>query len=198
MPRLTRAESQARTRDLLVETARELFLSDGYQATSVAKVADRAGLSTGAVYSNFEGKSGLALAVLHEFHTEQMRLLQEIFAQSGGMDAKLDAFENWSDQAMETGWPQLELEFALEAKGDPALVSAIAARERSAVDTVASVIEQQLQSLGLASVVPVKPLAAALVSQVIGVAVQRIIDPKVSIKGFVELARVTLHQFEQQ
>ena len=34
MPRMTRAESQARTRETLVATATELFLRDGYAATS--------------------------------------------------------------------------------------------------------------------------------------------------------------------
>ena len=43
MPRLSRAASQARTRAQLIETARELFLRDGYFATSLDKVADAAG-----------------------------------------------------------------------------------------------------------------------------------------------------------
>src|SRR5213083_506367 len=42
---LSRAESQARTRRLLVETARAMFLRDGYAATSLERVADEAGFS---------------------------------------------------------------------------------------------------------------------------------------------------------
>jgi AcrR family transcriptional regulator len=40
-----------------------LFLRDGYAATSLEKVADEAGYSKGAVYSNFWNKDELCLAV---------------------------------------------------------------------------------------------------------------------------------------
>ena len=54
--RLTRPESQARTRAELIATARDLFLSDGYAGTSLERVAEAAGYSKGAVYSNFASK----------------------------------------------------------------------------------------------------------------------------------------------
>ncbi|MFC7616074.1 TetR family transcriptional regulator [Actinokineospora soli] len=63
---MRREESRTRNRAALVSTARELFLSDGYQATSIAKVAAESGFTTGAVYSNFDGKAQLALVVLRE------------------------------------------------------------------------------------------------------------------------------------
>lgn len=64
MARLSRAESQAQTRELLIETARRLFVSDGFLGTSLEKVAATAGYSKGAVYSNFDGKAALFLAVM--------------------------------------------------------------------------------------------------------------------------------------
>lgn len=68
---MSRAERQARTREQLLATARALFLRDGYFATSLERVADAAGYSKGAVYSNFAGKDELCRAVLDEIHTEQ-------------------------------------------------------------------------------------------------------------------------------
>lgn len=47
------------TRDRLIAAARDEFLEHGYQATSVARVARRAGLTTGAIYSNFSSKAAL-------------------------------------------------------------------------------------------------------------------------------------------
>ena len=55
---------------MLVETARAMFLRDGYAATSLEKVAEEAGFSKGAVYSNFDGKDDLCLAVLETIHHE--------------------------------------------------------------------------------------------------------------------------------
>jgi len=64
--RLTREESQARTRADLLRAANRLFLRDGYAATSLAAIADEAGLTKGAVYSNFASKDDLFLAVLQQ------------------------------------------------------------------------------------------------------------------------------------
>jgi AcrR family transcriptional regulator len=66
VPRMTRAESQAQTRAQLVKTARQLFFEDGYHPTSLEKVADAAGFSKGAVYSNFDDKEALFLALVDE------------------------------------------------------------------------------------------------------------------------------------
>ena len=61
--RLSRAERQARTRDDLIDAADELFSANGFHATSVDAVADAAGYTKGAVYSNFASKEELFLAV---------------------------------------------------------------------------------------------------------------------------------------
>jgi AcrR family transcriptional regulator len=64
--RLTREESKSRTRAQLLRAANRLFLRDGYSATSLGAIAEEAGLTKGAVYSNFESKEDLFLAVLEE------------------------------------------------------------------------------------------------------------------------------------
>jgi AcrR family transcriptional regulator len=62
--RLTREESKARTRGELLRAASRLFLRNGFVATSLADIAEEAGLTKGAVYSNFESKEELFLALL--------------------------------------------------------------------------------------------------------------------------------------
>jgi AcrR family transcriptional regulator len=64
--RLTRAESKTRTRAELLRAANRLFLRDGFVATSLAAIADEARLTKGAVYSNFESKEDLFLALLQQ------------------------------------------------------------------------------------------------------------------------------------
>ena len=60
---LTRADRQAQTRDELIAAADRLFTRTGFHATSVDAVADEAGYTKGAVYSNFESKEDLFFAV---------------------------------------------------------------------------------------------------------------------------------------
>jgi AcrR family transcriptional regulator len=64
--RLTREESKARTRAELLRAASRLFLRNGYVATSLSDIAEEAALTKGAVYSNFESKEELFLALLQE------------------------------------------------------------------------------------------------------------------------------------
>src|SRR5699024_2058850 len=91
MSRLTRAESPAHTREQLVTTARELFLAHGYTATSLERVAETAGFSKGAVYSNFRNKDGLCLAVLDAIHEEQAEGVNAALSATSTLDELLVA-----------------------------------------------------------------------------------------------------------
>jgi AcrR family transcriptional regulator len=50
---------RARTRRALLEAARELLQERGYAGTTLEAVAERAGMSTGAIYGNFKNRSDL-------------------------------------------------------------------------------------------------------------------------------------------
>ncbi len=52
------------TRRRLLDAASEVFLEKGYEGTRVAEIARRAGLTTGAIYGNFESKADLLTAAL--------------------------------------------------------------------------------------------------------------------------------------
>lgn len=64
MARLTRAEQQERTRAAVLAAARQEFTERGYAEAKVDRIAERAELTRGAVYSNFPSKRALYLAVL--------------------------------------------------------------------------------------------------------------------------------------
>jgi len=69
--RLTREESRAQTRERLLDAAFAVFVKDGIDAASIEEVAEAAGYSRGAFYSNFESKDELLCAVLdREIHRE--------------------------------------------------------------------------------------------------------------------------------
>jgi AcrR family transcriptional regulator len=61
---LTRAQQQERTRAVVLAAAREEFAERGYAEATVDRIAERAELTRGAVYSNFPSKRAVYLAVL--------------------------------------------------------------------------------------------------------------------------------------
>lgn len=48
----------------ILDAARDLFLADGYAATPVSRIADRASVSVETIYKSFGGKAGLVRALL--------------------------------------------------------------------------------------------------------------------------------------
>ena len=61
--RMSRAERREQTRQELLTAAEACFVSRGFHASSVDQVAERAGYTKGAVYSNFAAKEDLFFAV---------------------------------------------------------------------------------------------------------------------------------------
>src|SRR5918993_2878591 len=61
--RLSRVERREQTREELLTAAEACFVADGFHATSVDGVAERAGYTKGAVYSNFASKEDLFFGV---------------------------------------------------------------------------------------------------------------------------------------
>ncbi|MCS7479606.1 TetR/AcrR family transcriptional regulator [Umezawaea endophytica] len=64
MARLTRAQTQELTRARILTAAKAEFTEHGYRDAKIDRIADRADLTRGAVYSNFPGKRALYFAVL--------------------------------------------------------------------------------------------------------------------------------------
>lgn len=67
--------AQSATRERLLKAAAEVFREQGYEGTRVGEVARRAGLTTGAIYANFRGKSELLQEVVAEGSAELVEQL---------------------------------------------------------------------------------------------------------------------------
>src|SRR5262249_56636165 len=92
----TRAEQQLQTRERLIDAAAQVFARRGYHAATLEEVAHEAGHSTGAVYSNFNGKEDLFLALADRQITgraEQAQAVAEAAAEAeaSGDPARLQA-----------------------------------------------------------------------------------------------------------
>ena len=64
MPRKTRAEMQADTREKLLTSARAAFGQKGFASATIDEIAEGAGFSRGAFYSNFSTKEDLAVELM--------------------------------------------------------------------------------------------------------------------------------------
>jgi AcrR family transcriptional regulator len=78
------------TRERLVEAARDLLEAGGYAAASVQAVADRAGVSAGALYRHFASKAELFVEVFRHAATRDLAAVDQA-ALAGGCIERLEA-----------------------------------------------------------------------------------------------------------
>jgi len=65
--RKPKGDKRERTRATLLEAARALVREEGYDRTTLAKVAERAGMTTGAIYGNFRNRDELFIALVETY-----------------------------------------------------------------------------------------------------------------------------------
>lgn len=58
-------ELREKSREKILNAALELFAGNGYEATSVEKIAKKAGVSKGLIYNYFESKKTILMAILN-------------------------------------------------------------------------------------------------------------------------------------
>jgi AcrR family transcriptional regulator len=171
--RLTRAESQERTRGRIVEAATRLFLGDGYGATSLEQIAEEAGFTRGAVYSNFDGKPAIGIAVIDELYAREERRLRTMLESTGG-DELLDVLAKWADETIgDPAWTRLEIEIAASTLDDPEH-SAATARRYARMRAGSGALLRELVD-GPDTIDP-EILATAVVALMLGIGAQRAAD----------------------
>ena len=76
--RLSRADQQAETRERLLDAAIEVCARKGLHAATVEEIADAAGYTRGAVYSNFKDRDDLLQQVFERRAHARLEALAEV------------------------------------------------------------------------------------------------------------------------
>lgn len=194
MMRLSRDERREQTRRELVAAARAEFLACGFHQASVDDIAERAGYSKGAVYSNFTGKDELFLAVLDEqyarvldAHGPRMRAASTMAAGLRAVAAQL------VEQArLEPGWTPLLIEFWAHAARVQVLRGEARKRQEQQLDGVAAILSELAARHGVTFVVPAREAARCGTALGRGIALERLLEPDSTVAGLFADAFVAL------
>ena len=174
--RLTREESRAQTRERLVETAQHLFVSNGYGGASIRDIADKAGYSQGAFYSNFSSKEDVLLELLRRHMEAEATQLFKVMGneqkEPGQMLAELEAWASTLNH--DADWCMLSIELQLHANRSRSFAAEyqkVWDRHRS---EIGAVIGQLFRKLGRTPPAAPDELAAAFMALSHGLALQRV------------------------
>ena len=141
-PRLNRRQAaKVRTRQKVLDAARGLFAERGYEPATIRDIAKGAGMSTGAVFANFQDKAELFEAVL----TEDMAGLAEIMLNGAGDGSTRDRLVNALTAGYHGSIDQLPLFQAIVARSWFQPVAA-ETRQRAATQGLTDVISDILRA----------------------------------------------------
>lgn len=176
--RLSREESQARTRTELLAAAARVFARSGYHGASVAEIAEEAGYSHGAVYSNFAGKEELFLALYEEWIARRVAEMEGISGTgSQPLRERVRAFVELMMQRL-AGDPDpfvLRLEFTARASRDPELRSKLGTRARAVPEALARLVEAGAREEGLRLQRSPREVALAVQGLIMGLALEALL-----------------------
>jgi AcrR family transcriptional regulator len=178
--RLTREEKRGVTREQVLEAAARTFPKRGYHAASVEEIAEEAGLSTGAVYSNFESKAELFLALYERYIEDHVQDLERLVSDADTLEEQIaGAGHQWSGYVRrDPDWVLLDVEFFAHAVRDPELRGRYAAAYGRIGETAASLVEQAARSFGLELSAAPEELGTIINALATGLMIEKLANPE--------------------
>jgi AcrR family transcriptional regulator len=170
--------AQLTARDAVVDAAAEVFLREGFQRASVRRIAAEAGMTTGAIYSSFEGKADLFLAVLEEKLDPRLEDLYEAARQAprGEVGRRVGKeFTSYLEQRRR--WLILLIEFWAQAARDRRTRRMFERRHGRLRAAITETLGERAARLGIPLALPADELAPVLIALTNGFAVERLADP---------------------
>jgi AcrR family transcriptional regulator len=177
-----RDEQRARTRQELLEAAGAVFARSGYHAASVDDVAEAAGYTKGAVYSNFRSKEELFLGLLDQRIDRTVEQLEKaLLSHAPEERPKLLGEMRDSMGALDRDWFLLQAEFQLYAARNAGVRERVADRQRRTRERITELVRSTLDELGVRDPgLPVSELAQLLMSAAGGLTMAGLVDDDVA------------------
>jgi AcrR family transcriptional regulator len=176
---MTRAESQAQTRAELLAAAARAFEQRGYSGASITEIAEAAGFTHGAVYSNFESKEDLFLALYEQWVAERVSEIEHSWPAEGTLADRARAVaDDWIEHFRRD--PRaflLRLEFAVRGAHDSQLRRKLGTRVGAVPLAIRRLLDDSL-GLGDDEAANTGALAIGLQALSIGMALELLSNPK--------------------
>lgn len=192
--RLTRKESRAQTRAKLIAVGRSHFLRYGLGGAVAEQIAEEAGYSRGALYSNFDGKEELFLAVIHEHEARRFEVFRSILHEESSSKEKLRKLrDTFADCVTDHDWIVLYAEFEVEALRNERIRRSFVKWHRQTIRDGEELLRELLKSPEIILSVKPNEFITAMLSFSHGLAVkQKILGPELSQKS----TRTLIHLFD--
>jgi AcrR family transcriptional regulator len=178
---MTRAEQQERTREEVLAAADRLFLERGFHATSVDQIAQAAGYTKGAVYSNFTAKEDLFFAVYERRMERTVVELDRTLAASGDAAAWIESViaDTNHRRGRDDRWLSTFFEFWAHVIRRPALRERFATIHARLERPFVAALERHADEHGTQLGIDAQQVHMAMMGMALGLTLERLIRPDV-------------------
>jgi AcrR family transcriptional regulator len=172
--RLSRQESQVQTRERLLDAGRKLFIRQGFGGTSLRDIAEDAGYSQGAFYSNFASKEAVLLELLaRQIDLNDAHLCAIVEKEGQTVEDILVEIEAWLQGLVDDrDLSILTIEIQLHALRSPAFAESFAKVWQEHLQQGAVMLTRICARLGKRPPSPPEQVVAGLIALANGLSVQ--------------------------
>lgn len=176
----TRRQKQEETRSSLLRSAAKLFCRHGLEGASVEEVAQDAGYTKGAFYSNFKSKEELFLVMLDEKFGSELERIDELLAGTGEPDdeARIAADDFVRYVHSDPEWPRLYFEFVAYAARNEDFRQELATRHRALRARLTETYRRWSANFPAESPIPIEDIAAMTDFMGDGFILDQLVDPE--------------------
>jgi AcrR family transcriptional regulator len=177
---MTREQSRAHTRERLLGAARSVFARSGFHGASVEEIASVAGFSTGALYSNFDGKEDLFLALMEREIDEHAREIAEAVRERASVaERAAGGARQWMTMIEREPEPLLLfMEFWAYGVRDAEIRPKVAAQFAHMREVLTTLVADGVREFDLELDIPAEQLAIVIDALADGIARQKLADPE--------------------
>jgi len=172
-PRRTQEERSAQTRHQLVEAAIHVLQKWGYANLTISKVADRAGLTNGAMQHHFATREELVIAVLDALYPVLEIPFEDIASRKWDVKERVSAFVDLLWQIYSRPEYLVIWDIAFGTRGDAPLKAKLQAYQRDISGRVRKQLAASFTDVGLTTQ-DAEQLFAVIISCLRGFALQAV------------------------
>lgn len=144
MPRISAARANAQ-RERILDAALTCFAREGFHAATMQDIVTESGLSPGAIYGYFKGKTEVVMAIASERHAMERQRMQQALS-AGDLDTSLarlvEGFVLGLRDPLEKRWRKLAVQLWAESLSNPRLKREAVAGVNQAVEILSPMIRK--------------------------------------------------------
>jgi AcrR family transcriptional regulator len=194
MPRITAARASEQ-RERILDAALTCFAREGFHAATVQDIVAESGLSPGAIYGYFKGKTEIAMAIASERHTMERRRMEFALAAPDidtSLQRLLDGFVLELRNPAERRWRHLAVQLWAESLSNPRLKREALGGVSQAVDVLSRMIAQAQNRGSWPKHLDPAYAARVMIAILQGISLQRAWDDRVDVERFAAALRMML------